>query len=98
MANSVSNNVIKIDTAGAAVTNVTFPIKVIAIDFVASADTWAAVITDVDSGQSLFRCASDIANQRSFFKYYGGVQVNSLWPETLTDMTEVLIYYTGPGK
>jgi hypothetical protein len=98
MANSVSNNVLKIDTAGAAITEVTFPIKVIAIDYIASADTWSTVITDIDSGQTLFRCASDIANQRSFFKYYGGVQVRSLWPETLTDMAEVLVYFTGPGK
>ena len=97
MANSYTNNVLLIDTAGAAVTTITFPIKVLAIDFIASADTWSAIILDASGGTALFRADSSIANQRNFYKYYGVVQVKSLYPGTLTNITYCLVYYTGVG-
>jgi len=97
MANATSQNVLVVDTTGA-ITQVTFPIKVLAIDYTASADTWVTLIQQTDGGPTLFRAESDIANQRNFFKYYGGVQVNSMFIKTLTDMAQVLIYFTGPGK
>jgi len=98
MANSLSNNVLKIDTAGAAITTITFPTKILAIDYIASADTWSAIILDASGGSPLFRADSSVANQRNFFKYYGGVQVRSLYPGTLTNISYLLVYFTGPGK
>jgi len=97
MANSATESILKIDSTGN-ITQVTFPIKVLAIDYIGSADAWTAVIQVTDGGQTLFRGDSSIANQKNFFKYYGGVQVQSLFAKTLTNITEVLIYYTSPGR
>lgn len=98
MANTAQGGVIKIDSTGNLSSIVKFPIRVKAIDYTASADTWLALIQFSDGGQTAFRADSNIADQRNFFKYYGGVQVTQLFVKTLTDIDEVLIYYEGVGK
>ena len=93
MANSKSTNPLIVDTAGAVFhggSGETINITSIVVN--ASADTWSVILKD-GSGNVIFRATQPLVNDR--FKTWSPAKplpVNGIYADTLTNITNVLIY------
>ena len=90
MANSADTNPIVIDTVSEVVRSTPLFIKNIKVD--ASADDWVVILKDSAGGNIIFSSKSEITDDRGGVSQPIGIWVDGIYPDTLTNITRVLVY------
>ena len=93
MADSTNTNPLIIDgTNTTARSIITADFVVTSIVVVGSANSWVVRLTDANNVYSVFRSTSAISGDRGGCYRIGPTQIKGIYANTLTNITEILIY------